>query len=817
MAAKKKKSSTQAKNSSARTNDSRTGTKPEVSSLVKKEGILLIALGISIFLFCANFGLGPEWIDALGRDMRDFFGYLNYIFPVGIFVGVAFWMANPNNFMAKLKLVAAISNYIVFLILFSLLLPGDEGFLGGFFGALLTEALGLPITIVLLILFVILNFVLITEKSFFHAVEQRGKKVYKSAREDVSRRKEQNTERRRLQERKNRECRDENGKAYGVPMNMVIGEEPSAEKSKENLHEIIINGKTVVTNNRYLAAEEPDGQFAFEAEPEEVQEPVKKNPEENFVEEQLPKQRKRRSVGKKSEGARVQETAEEISREIQKQAPPKDKNYVFPPVSLLKKSPAVNNVNSNRTLTDLARRLEQALLSFGVKVTVTNVTCGPSVTRFELQPEQGTKVSRITSLEDDIKMNLAATTIRIEAPIPGKSAIGIEIPNEKTSPVLFRDLIESYELKNHTSKIAFGAGKDISGKVVVGDIAKFPHMLVAGSTGSGKSVYTNSIIMSILYRATPEEVRLIIIDPKVVEFQVYDGIPHLLIPVVTDPKKAAGALNWAVAEMTDRYNKFAELRVRSLSDYNEKIQSMKTPEGQEPPKALPQIVIIIDELADLMMIAKNEVESAIVRIAQLARAAGIHMIIATQRPSVDVVTGLIKANMPSRTSLLVSSGTDSRVIIDQVGAEKLLGNGDMLFYPAGFKYPERVQGAFVSTEEIENTVAFLKEKNQEVEYNQAIEESMNAALNNTGHQGGSVGENDDLDEYFIEAGRYVIKSQKGSIGSLQRVFKVGFNRAARIMQQLCDAGVVGEEQAAKQPREVLMTSEEFEQYIEKFM
>jgi S-DNA-T family DNA segregation ATPase FtsK/SpoIIIE len=341
-------------------------------------------------------------------------------------------------------------------------------------------------------------------------------------------------------------------------------------------------------------------------------------------------------------------------------------------------------------------------------------------------------------------------------------------------------------------------------------------MLVAGTTGSGKSVYTNSIIMSILYRATPEEVRLIVIDPKVVEFQVYDGIPHLLIPVVTDPKKAAGALNWAVGEMNSRYNKFAELRVRDLKDYNEKIQSLPVPEGADAPKPLPQIVIIIDELADLMMVAKNEVEASIVRIAQLARAAGIYMIIATQRPSVDVVTGLIKANMPSRTSLRVSTGTDSRVIIDQVGAEKLLGNGDMLFYPAGFKYPERVQGAFVTTEEIEKTVAFLKEQNQKVEYDQTIEESMNAAASASGTESAAMGISDSLDSYFVDAGKYIIDKNKASIGNLQRVFKIGFNRAARIMDQLCDAGVVGEEQGTK-PREVLMSMEEFEQYIEDYV
>ena len=797
MTAQKKKSSTVRKGASSKNKNKKKITQ-EIPSIVKKEGILLITLAISVFLFFANFGAGPDWIDAIGTGMREFFGYLNYIFPVFLFIGVAFYMANTGNFLAKLKLTAAILVYVVLMILFSLLIPGDQGFLGGFFGGLLVQALGTPITVIILILFVILNLVLITEKSFFNAVEKGGQKVYHTAKKDAYRRMEQSRERNDQRIHESRKCREENGKAYGVPMNMTIGN--GEGKSREELREIIINGKTVTALAEPVM--EPEDDKA--SEPKKIKRKTLKTPDKKEITH-------RKETGQPE----VSESTEEIAKEIQAH-PVNTKGYIYPPVTLLNKGISTNNINSNKALTDLARRLEQTLLSFGVKVTVTNVTSGPSVTRFELLPEQGTKVSKITSLEDDIKMNLAAATIRIEAPIPGKAAIGIEIPNEKTSPVLFRDLIESYELRHHSSKIAFGAGKDISGKVIVGDIARFPHMLVAGTTGSGKSVYTNSIIMSILYRATPAEVRMIIIDPKVVEFQVYDGIPHLLIPVVTDPKKAAGALSWAVAEMTDRYNKFAELRVRDLKDYNEKLAAMKIPEGQERPKPLPQILIIIDELADLMMVAKNEVESAVVRIAQLARAAGIHMIIATQRPSVDVVTGLIKANMPSRTSLRVSSGTDSRVIIDQVGAEKLLGNGDMLFYPAGFKYPERVQGAYISTEEIEKVVSFLKEKNQEVEYNQEIEESMNAAANSGSQTAPSMGVTDDLDSYFVDAGRYIIEKQKASIGNLQRVFKIGFNRAARIMDQLCDAGVVGEEQGTK-PREVMMTMEEFEQYIEDYV
>lgn len=849
MATQKKKTSTAKKrpSSNKKNGNSKSGTNRNTSRnrepernlppFFKKEFILLITLGISLFLLLANFGIGSGWLKSIGQNMREFFGILNYLLPFGLFFGVAFLMANPGSSRAKLKVVSGSLVYVSLMILFSLILPWDKGFFGGMLGSLLVDGIGMPLTVILLLIFMILNIVIITEKSFVQAVGDGSRKVYETAKSDAVKRREQMEERREIRISESRKVRNEDGKAYGVPMDIRL--ESNAEE-KQDIHEIKIQHTETQFEKENLsnAGEMPVHTFfnpdqediaaqtteAMEFAPETAM-PVKRRrkkkkeiiPEDTaaFMEDDV-LESKAQSVETEEEYTSNPESADPIGGKGKTTGTAKEKAYQFPPLSLLRKGTVSNNVNSNKALTDLARRLEQTLLSFGVKVTVNNVTCGPSVTRFELLPEVGTKVSKITSLEDDIKMNLAAATIRIEAPIPGKAAIGIEIPNEKTKPVLLRDLIESYELKNHPSKIAFAAGKNISGKVIVGDIAKFPHMLVAGTTGSGKSVYTNSIIMSILYRATPEEVRLIVIDPKVVEFQVYDGIPHLLIPVVTDPKKAAGALNWAVGEMNNRYNLFAEQRVRDLKDYNEKIKNMPVPEGAEAPKPLPQIVIIIDELADLMMVAKNEVETSIVRIAQLARAAGIHMIIATQRPSVDVVTGLIKANMPSRTSLRVSTGTDSRVVIDQVGAEKLLGNGDMLFYPAGFKYPERVQGAYVTTEEIEKTVEFLKSRNQKVEYNQAIEESMNAAANAGTADNTAMGISDDLDSYFVDAGKYIIEKNKASIGNLQRVFKIGFNRAARIMDQLCEAGVVGEEQGTK-PREVLMSMEEFEQYIEDYV
>lgn len=362
-------------------------------------------------------------------------------------------------------------------------------------------------------------------------------------------------------------------------------------------------------------------------------------------------------------------------------------------------------------------------------MTITNVSCGPTVTRYELQPEQGVKVSKIVGLTDDIKLNLAATDIRIEAPIPGKAAVGIEVPNANNSTVMLRDLLQSPEFQNSKSNLAFAAGKDIAGKPVITDIGKMPHLLIAGATGSGKSVCINTLIMSILYKASPEDVKLIMIDPKVVELSVYNGIPHLFIPVVTDPKKAAGALNWAVAEMTDRYNKFAQYNVRDLKGYNEKVDSISDIQDDSKPKKLPQIVIIVDELADLMMVAPGEVEDSICRLAQLARAAGIHLIIATQRPSVNVITGLIKANMPSRIAFSVSSGVDSRTILDMNGAEKLLGKGDMLFYPQGYQKPARVQGAFVSDKEVADVVEFLSSQHPETVYDKDIQEKIEAVKN----------------------------------------------------------------------------------------
>lgn len=506
-------------------------------------------------------------------------------------------------------------------------------------------------------------------------------------------------------------------------------------------------------------------------------------------------------------------SGESVSAE---QMPP-ERPYVFPPADLLTK--AANKAGDSRQhLQETAMKLQQTLKNFGVNVTITNISCGPAVTRYELQPEMGVKVSKIVNLADDIKLNLAAADIRIEAPIPGKAAIGIEVPNKENVMVSFRELVESEEFKKHPSKISFGVGKDIGGKVTVADIAKMPHLLIAGATGSGKSVCINTIIMSILYKANPKEVKLIMIDPKVVELSVYNGIPHLMIPVVTDPKKAAGALHWAVDEMTDRYQKFANASVRDLKGYNAKIESLPTIEGDPKPEKLPQIVIIVDELADLMMVSPGEVEESICRLAQLARACGIHLIIATQRPSVNVITGLIKANMPSRIAFAVTSGVDSRTILDVNGAEKLLGKGDMLFSPQGIPKPVRVQGAFVSDEEVSAVVGFIKEQNGQVTYSAEMEEKLSnmESANTTVAIDSSADAGDGRDVYFADAARLLMEKEKGSIGMLQRYFKIGFNRAARIMDQLEEAGIVGPEEGTK-PRRVLMSPEQFEQYEEEYL
>lgn len=496
--------------------------------------------------------------------------------------------------------------------------------------------------------------------------------------------------------------------------------------------------------------------------------------------------------------------------------PPEPIPYTFPPLDLLEKPSGAGRGMSERELKDTARKLQDCLKSFKVDVKMTDIICGPTVTRYELQPSLGTRVKKITELENDIKLNLAASDIRIEAPIPGKSAVGIEVPNPDTVTISLREMLETKEFRTHKSNVAFGVGKDIGGHNIVADIAKMPHMLIAGSTGSGKSVCINTIVMSLLYKADPNDVKLIMVDPKVVELSIYNGIPHLCIPVVTDPKKAAAALNWAVAEMEERYNKFAKLGARNINGYNDIIDSLR--ENPDMYVKMPHIIIIVDELADLMMVASHDVETAICRLAQKARAAGLHLILATQRPSVDVITGLIKNNVPSRIAFAVSSAIDSRTILDSAGAEKLLGKGDMLFYPQGLPKPIRVQGAFVSDAEVARVTDYIKGQYDSPVYDQSINEKITSAGmdggNNTTGPDEAASNPNGWDEKFEEAGRFIIEKQKASIGTLQRVFKIGFNRGARIMDQLCEAGVVGEEDG-KKPRNILMTIEEFERLLQE--
>ncbi len=475
-----------------------------------------------------------------------------------------------------------------------------------------------------------------------------------------------------------------------------------------------------------------------------------------------------------------------------------DENYEFPPIDILTQPKNKNMKGGEKAITDNAMRLAKTLKSFGVSAKVESVSVGPAITRYELKPAEGVRVSKIANLADDIALNLAATSIRIEAPIPGKQAVGIEVPNKENEVVHLREIIESNKFQDSSSKLAFALGKDVAGEDVVTDIAKMPHVLIAGSTGSGKSVCINTLVTSILYKAKPNEVKLVMIDPKVVELSVYNGIPHLLIPVVTDPKKAAGALSWAVQEMVNRYSLFAGKGVRDIKGYNEAV------EKEEGVGKLPQIVIIIDELADLMMVAAKDVEDAICRLAQMARAAGMHLVIATQRPSVDVITGIIKANIPSRIAFAVSSQVDSRTILDMVGAEKLLGKGDMLFYPTGASKPTRVQGAFVSDKEVESLVEFLK-KDGEASYNEDILESIEKA-NSTDKEIDEQNDEDDSDPFLPEAIETVIETGQASTSFIQRRFKVGYARAGRIMDQMEARGIISGYEGSK-PRQVLMSKE----------
>lgn len=819
MAAKSKK-----KRSTSRKTNKNKNTE---SGFVAEEIVIWITLAVSILILLSNFGIGGALGEIVSSFLKRLFGLAAYAVPFVLFILVSFLISNKGNRNAYLKAFA----WVLLMLLvctFCQLVNESGGMTGAGIADALTPAIGVAGTYVVVVIFMIICVVVITGKSALKSVKTQSGKAYTKARDDAEKHKKAREERKterlnaRQLEKINESQKEPNTKrakrrsdhhVEGVSFDTTLsrGKSPDVkEVKKENvLPDFVIQRGGASTPSETGAALKDTGALQAES----FGDSALDNPpfsDAEPAEEPVEAKALRATKSRMGEQEVAKEVAGVANVVAANDGKPK-KAYKFPPLSLLKQGDK-NSGESDASLRETAMKLQQTLQNFGVNVTVTNVSCGPAVTRYELQPEMGVKVSKIVGLADDIKLNLAAADIRIEAPIPGKAAVGIEVPNKENSAVMLRDLLETPEFKNSKSKISFAAGKDIAGKVVVTDIAKMPHLLIAGATGSGKSVCINTLIMSILYKATPDEVKLIMIDPKVVELSVYNGIPHLMIPVVTDPKKAAGALNWAVAEMTRRYQAFAKHNVRDMKGYNEKIASEPEINGEKP-KPMSQIVIIVDELADLMMVASGEVEEAICRLAQLARAAGIHLVVATQRPSVNVITGLIKANMPSRIAFAVSSGVDSRTIIDMNGAEKLLGKGDMLFYPQGYPKPARVQGSFVTDKEVQSVVEYLKSHNDNADYD---EEAVNHV--NTSEIGSNMPasqeEGNDRDLYFTDAGRLIIEKEKASIGMLQRTFKIGFNRAARIMDQLCEAGVVGGEEGTK-PRKVLMSKEEFEQYVEQ--
>lgn len=828
---------------------------------LKEEAILILSFLVSLLLLLSNLGFCGIVGEGLSQGLVFLFGSFSVLFPFVLFFLVAFTMANRNNPMIMRKIPFICFLYIFLGAFLPVLILGksipedltdlltEGGVLPGIFLLFLKQFLGSLGAMIVLFFAILLCLVMITEKplmSLFALFSvQTAEKAGRRAKSDLQRISQ--TAREALEERRSRrEEREADFQTTDFHLEDFKEErevsllEAEENKEKEALRSDLLSVKEELDLINSKKEDWKEDSFTVEglSDSSEVEElfpedfseidavpksqSLKKQSmkEEPLDEEELKKRLLQGDPSSRvvytADGRRIASDNENLQKRIQEKkeeeltvdsVPEKTaKPYVFPPLSLLKRSHSQEEEKRSE-IEKNAQTLKETLKSFGITVSISNVSVGPSVTRYELQPEQGVKLAKIVSLSNDIKMRLAAADIRIEAPIPGKSAVGIEVPNKNSQVVYLGDILSSPAFLENKMKLAFGVGKDIGGKVVVTDIAKMPHLLVAGATGAGKSVSINTLIMSILYRYSPEEVRMIMVDPKVVELQVYNGIPHLLIPVVTDPKKAAAALNWAVAEMTSRYKKFAAYGVRDLSGYNEKIRGLTEEEREkEGLSVLPQILIIIDELADLMMVSASEVEDAIVRLTQLARACGMHLIIATQRPSVNVITGLIKANVPSRIAFSVSSGVDSRTIIDMNGAEKLLGKGDMLFFPQNLPKPIRVQGAFVSDEEVAKVTEFLKSQG-EAEYNHSISKSLEKEA--TEETGGSQS---DRDELFAEAGSLVIETDKASIGFLQRKFRIGFNRAARIMDQLAAEHVVGEEEGTK-ARKVLMNMEEFEELL----
>ncbi|MBQ1721857.1 MAG: DNA translocase FtsK [Lachnospiraceae bacterium] len=839
------------KKSTGRTSSQKTNSAKKRQTVVIEEGleqentlrtelILWGALAISLILLLSNFGFGGVVGNAISSFVFGLIGLLAYAFPIALLLGTFFMVSNKDNNLAIPKLIAMIAALFLVCTFVELLTHesavcgalmayhnGFEfkiggGLIGGLLAQLLYTGFGLVGAYIITIIGIIVCMVIITEKSTLRGLKRSARNMKKRSelhsqeRASRAKRKHEHVQTRQVEP----EAAETDSTSYrGVTMDTLLADPIQEAGPSDEVNEIHMSVEDV--NRVALRSDGTDQPSVLPAQPKiNTYEPTP-TPVAEPTPASKPAARKTKVSEPKVAEAKAEPAAE---TPVMNMAPKTDGDYQFPPINLLKQATHKGGGNSKASLQETANKLQQTLKNFGVNVTITDVSCGPAVTRYEMQPEMGVKVSKIVNLADDIKLNLAASDIRIEAPIPGKAAVGIEVPNKDVTMVSFRELVESKEFQSSKSRIAFSAGRDIGGNVMVADIAKMPHVLIAGTTGSGKSVCINTIIMSILYKAHPDDVKFIMIDPKVVELSVYNGIPHLLCPVVTDPKKAAGALNWAVKEMTDRYQKFADVGVRDMKGYNSKIHNgvitVEDANGNSVDVAtakMPQIVVIVDELADLMMVASNEVEEAICRLAQLARAAGIHLVIATQRPSVDVITGLIKANMPSRIAFAVSSAVDSRTILDSGGAEKLLGKGDMLYYPQGFTKPLRVQGAFVSDDEVSAVVDFIKQHNkpsdEAKEHASKVTSEIEAMPSGaTAIGGGEGGFDNERDSYFEASARLIVDKEKASIGMLQRNFKIGFNRAARIMDQLEEFGVVGPEEGTK-PRKVLLTTPQLEELL----
>lgn len=826
MASKTKNSKTKKKRQNSK----------QTSSPLAKEITLLAIIIFSLLALLSLFGMCGPVGNLIGSLLFGLFGATAYIFPLAFPIGSGFFISNPENPEVRRKIIYLALLYICLCAIFQWVIDPDisnlidifkesssehigGGFIGGILSTLLGTLLGRAGAIIIILGLTLLFVMLTTRKLIFSAIRElyvehkEDQEEYIEYEEPDSRYPEEHE--RTMQTHtfadKKRRKRADKGKMKEISNPQKVAEKQATEMPvkeektvKEEIPEISIirEGQQEPT----VYKEELETKFGKSKKP--TLETTERK-ESTAVKKEQPKQDKQETVSADTKKEEVE------SHTNPQPALSQDSEYEFPSLDLLSRPKKGSSGQSDRDLLQTAKKLQDTLDSFGVKVKMGDVSCGPSVTRYELVPEQGVKVNSITRLADDIKLSLAASDIRIEAPIPGKAAVGIEVPNAKRNTVTLRELLESPEFINAKSNVTFAVGKDIGGKTIVTDIAKMPHMLIAGATGSGKSVCINTLIMSILYKANPNDVKFIMVDPKMVELTAYADIPHMLIPVVTDPKKASAALNWAVQEMTVRYEKFAALGVRDIKSYNKKIAGLKHNDDNTYEKMC-QIVIVVDEFADLMMVASNEVEDAVCRLAQLARAAGIHLVLATQRPSVNVITGLIKANIPSRIALSVSSAIDSRTIIDGSGAEKLLGNGDMLFAPQDYPKPVRVQGAFVSDEERDKVVAFLKEHMNGPAYNEEISKHIeeNPVGTKSAGASGAVVSGPERDELFVEAARFIIEKDKASIGMLQRVFRIGFNRAARIMDQLSDAGVVGPEEGTK-PRVILMSMEQFENYLEE--